>query len=140
MINTAVCYMYTFSLIFWKNQWLLPVNHRMLPQLKAMVPAMYCQTFLHLIHQLAGHVKGNQRNMDRHLFSIKKRKKIGMYVFLILLISFLLHHKANCSTASYLENQYLKNLKLSLGPFYIGSFSEQSALRHPFQKTPKAWL
>lgn len=40
-----------------------------------------------------------------------------MYVFLILLKSFLHHRKANCSTAWYLENQYLKNLKLSLGQF-----------------------
>lgn len=42
---------------------------------KAMKPAMYCQIFLHLIQQLARRVKGYLRNMDRHLFSIKKSKK-----------------------------------------------------------------
>lgn len=49
-------------------------------QLKDMVPATYCQTFLHLIQQLVGHVKGNQRNMDKHLFCIeKKREKKPQY-------------------------------------------------------------
>lgn len=60
-----------------------------------------------------------------------------MYVFITKFISFLHHHKAKCSTALYLQNQDLKNLKLSLGPFYFGPISEQSALGHPFQKTPK---
>lgn len=145
MINTEVHYMYTLCLFMstWERSVAPTCELWDVAQLKAMVSAMYWQIFLHLIQQLAEHVKGNQRNMERHLFSIKKKRKNPnghVHILLILFINFWYNHKANCSTALYLENQYLKNLKLSLGPFYFGPISEQSALRHLFRKTPKAWL
>lgn len=73
-INTAVHCMYIFSGIYVSSAPILPVTHEILLHQKAMVPALYCHTFLHLIHQLAGHVKWNERNTDRHLFSVKKGK------------------------------------------------------------------
>lgn len=84
-INTEVCYMYTLCLFMSTQERPVAPTCELwdVAQLKAMVAAMYCQTFLHLIQQLAGHVKGNQRNMERHLFSVKKTpsKQMGMYVF-----------------------------------------------------------
>lgn len=86
MINTEVHYMYTLCLFMstWERSVAPTCELWDVAQLKAMVSAMYCQIFLHLIQQLAEHVKGNQRNMERHLFSIKKKKEktqVGMYIF-----------------------------------------------------------
>lgn len=144
-INTEVLYRYALCLFMSTQERSVAPTCALwdVAQLKAMISAMYCQIFLHLIQQLAGHVKGNQRNMERHLFSILKipqQTNGHVRIHLILFINFWYNHKANCSRALYLENQYLKNLKLSLGPFYFGPITEQSALRHLFQKTPKAWF
>lgn len=85
MINTEVLYMYTLCLFMstWERSVAPTCELWDVAQLKAMASAMYYQIFLHLIQQLAGHVKGYQRSMERHLFSIKKppNKQMGMYVF-----------------------------------------------------------
>lgn len=81
MINSEVHYMYTLCLFMstWERSVAPTCELWDVAQLKAMVSAMYCQIFLHLIQQLAGHVKGNHRNMERHLFSTKKNpKQTGM--------------------------------------------------------------
>lgn len=77
MLNTEVHCMYTLCLFMsaWERSVAPTCELRDVAQLKAMVPAMYYQIFLHLTEQLAGHVKGNQRNMERHLFSTKKKTK-----------------------------------------------------------------